>query len=206
MCVHKYIELIVHKFTLDKINIFVLTSPSINFIESLMFKKYFSLQQRHSHPDFERPGRPLSESNSEMSYDALSEKPFKSSNDIRQSSNQLYETDPIDHNDSNNGTDNANNNGGHQQLYKKHQQQRQQRNSQMSAHSDSNSESGGGGDGSAGRMISGNKRNLPKHQRPLTRYLPIMSLDLDLRQHIESAGHQVTLCPHVLVDSFSCRG
>lgn len=58
----------------------------------------------------------------------------------------------------------------------------------------------------SGRMISGMKRNLPKHQRPLTRYLPIMSADLDLRLHIESAGHQVTLCPHVIIDSFSCRG
>ncbi|GBP01101.1 Pleckstrin homology-like domain family B member 2 [Eumeta japonica] len=42
------------------------------------------------------------------------------------------------------------------------------------------------------------KRVLPKHQRPLTRYLPIFSPDLDLRQHIESAGHQIALCPHVL--------
>lgn len=58
----------------------------------------------------------------------------------------------------------------------------------------------------SGRMVSGTRRNLPKHQRPLTRYLPIMSADLDLRLHIESAGHQVTLCPHVIIDSFSCRG
>lgn len=59
---------------------------------------------------------------------------------------------------------------------------------------------------SGSKMISGTKRNLPKHQRPLTRYLPIMSTDLDLRAHIESAGHQVSLCPHVFVDSFTCRG
>lgn len=43
-------------------------------------------------------------------------------------------------------------------------------------------------------------------QRPLTRYLPIKSESLDLRQHIESAGHQVDLCPHVSLDSTSCRG
>ncbi|KAK9510654.1 hypothetical protein O3M35_005391 [Rhynocoris fuscipes] len=43
-------------------------------------------------------------------------------------------------------------------------------------------------------------------QRPLTRYLPIKSESLDLRQHIESAGHQVDLCPHVILDSTSCRG
>ncbi|KAJ8935565.1 hypothetical protein NQ318_001559 [Aromia moschata] len=43
-------------------------------------------------------------------------------------------------------------------------------------------------------------------QRPLTRYLPIRGSDLDLRQHIESAGHQVVLCPHVIINSSSCRG
>ncbi|XP_060519202.1 pleckstrin homology-like domain family B member 1 isoform X2 [Cylas formicarius] len=43
-------------------------------------------------------------------------------------------------------------------------------------------------------------------QRPLTRYLPIRGSDLDLRQHIESAGHQVVLCPHVTITSTSCRG
>jgi len=42
--------------------------------------------------------------------------------------------------------------------------------------------------------------------RPLTRYLPIRSSELDLRQHIESAGHQVVLCPHVIINSTSCRG
>ncbi|XP_063920818.1 pleckstrin homology-like domain family B member 1 isoform X2 [Zophobas morio] len=43
-------------------------------------------------------------------------------------------------------------------------------------------------------------------QRPLTRYLPIKGSDLDLRQHIESAGHQVVLCPHVIINATSCRG
>ncbi|RZF46018.1 hypothetical protein LSTR_LSTR004731 [Laodelphax striatellus] len=43
-------------------------------------------------------------------------------------------------------------------------------------------------------------------QRPLTRYLPIKGESLDLRQHIESAGHQVELCSHVLLDQTSCRG
>ncbi|CAH0546228.1 unnamed protein product [Brassicogethes aeneus] len=52
------------------------------------------------------------------------------------------------------------------------------------------------------------KRSKPisDKQRPLTRYLPIRGSDLDLRQHIESAGHQVVLCPHVLINSSSCRG
>jgi pleckstrin homology-like domain family B len=59
--------------------------------------------------------------------------------------------------------------------------------------------------GNSGRL-SVVRRQIPKHQRPLTRYLPIMSSDLDLRQHIETAGHQIALCPHVTVDSTSCRG
>ncbi|BES88442.1 Hypothetical protein domain [Nesidiocoris tenuis] len=43
-------------------------------------------------------------------------------------------------------------------------------------------------------------------QRPLTRYMPIRGETLDLRAHIETAGHQVDLCPHVTIDSTSCRG
>ncbi|XP_039281254.1 pleckstrin homology-like domain family B member 1 isoform X3 [Nilaparvata lugens] len=43
-------------------------------------------------------------------------------------------------------------------------------------------------------------------QRPLTRYLPIKGESLDLRAHILSAGHQVELCGHVLLDQTSCRG
>ncbi|KAL1516913.1 hypothetical protein ABEB36_000745 [Hypothenemus hampei] len=52
------------------------------------------------------------------------------------------------------------------------------------------------------------KRNKPisDKQRPLTRYLPIRGSDLDLRHHIETAGHQVVLCPHVIINSNTCRG
>nr|CAD7444541.1 unnamed protein product [Timema bartmani] len=50
------------------------------------------------------------------------------------------------------------------------------------------------------------RSKVDKKQRPLTRYLPIRSESLNLRAHIESAGHQVELCPHVLLDSTSCRG
>lgn len=128
----------------------------------------FHIFQRHSHPEYDCE-RPLSEVNSELSYDALSDKQFKSSNDIHYSNARIYG----DHDGSGSS----------------------QRGSMMSSE---NSDSG--------RMISGGRRNLPKQQRPLTRYLPIMSADLDLRLHIESAGHQVTLCPHVKVDSYSCRG
>lgn len=43
-------------------------------------------------------------------------------------------------------------------------------------------------------------------QRPLTRYLPVRGEYFDLRQHIETAGHQVELCPHVMLTSTSARG
>ncbi|RVE49923.1 hypothetical protein evm_005391 [Chilo suppressalis] len=43
-------------------------------------------------------------------------------------------------------------------------------------------------------------------QRPLTRYLPVDRDDFDLRRHVETAGHQIELCPYVSVNSTSCRG
>ncbi|CAG9572643.1 unnamed protein product [Danaus chrysippus] len=43
-------------------------------------------------------------------------------------------------------------------------------------------------------------------RRPLTRYLPVDREDFDLRTHVESAGHQIELCPYVSVSSSSCRG
>ncbi|KRF94105.1 protein roadkill isoform X2 [Drosophila mojavensis] len=84
-------------------------------------------------------------------------------------------------------------------------------NSQDTASAGSGSGSGsssGAGTGSSSASANGGerKRMLPKHQRPLTRYLPIFSPDLNLRHHIETAGHQIDLCPHVFVDAHSCRG
>ncbi|XP_017099576.1 pleckstrin homology-like domain family B member 2 isoform X3 [Drosophila bipectinata] len=86
-------------------------------------------------------------------------------------------------------------------------------NNNKRASSNSNSQdtasagSGSGNSGSGGSTASTDrKRVLPKHQRPLTRYLPIFSPDLNLRHHIETAGHQIDLCPHVFVDAHSCRG
>lgn len=43
-------------------------------------------------------------------------------------------------------------------------------------------------------------------QRPLTRYLPVRNAEFDLRQHIESAGHQIELCVHIHLTSSSCHG
>ncbi|KAL4228839.1 Pleckstrin y-like domain B member 1 [Mactra antiquata] len=42
--------------------------------------------------------------------------------------------------------------------------------------------------------------------RPLTRYLPVRSPDFDLKVHIETAGHHLDMCPHVIVNSNSARG
>ncbi len=42
-------------------------------------------------------------------------------------------------------------------------------------------------------------------QRPLTRYLPIRTDDLDLRHHIETAGHQIEFA-QIVLNSSSCRG
>ncbi|XP_064471069.1 pleckstrin homology-like domain family B member 1 isoform X2 [Ornithodoros turicata] len=50
------------------------------------------------------------------------------------------------------------------------------------------------------------RREKHKAQRPLTRYLPVRGAECDLRQHVESAGHQVELCPHVRITSSSCCG
>ncbi|XP_067137985.1 pleckstrin homology-like domain family B member 1 isoform X2 [Centruroides vittatus] len=43
-------------------------------------------------------------------------------------------------------------------------------------------------------------------QRPLTRYLPVRGGDIDLRRHIESAGHQIVLCHHVDITTSTCKG
>ncbi|XP_039307997.1 pleckstrin homology-like domain family B member 2 isoform X2 [Solenopsis invicta] len=90
------------------------------------------------------------------------------------------------------------------------------------------SDNSGGGGGSSGGIIDGNgsrplsqtssemdtlgplqpvkHREKAKLQRPLTRYLPIKSESLDLRHHIETAGHQLPLIYDVTVDTTSCSG
>ncbi|XP_062450432.1 pleckstrin homology-like domain family B member 1 isoform X10 [Rhea pennata] len=42
--------------------------------------------------------------------------------------------------------------------------------------------------------------------RPLTRYLPIRKEDFDLRMHIESSGHSVDTCYHVILTEKMCKG
>lgn len=124
-------------------------------------------RQRYSHPAQLESQRPLSEGNSELSYDHLSEIPFISNTDLLSTSYNL----------SGNNEDTK-------------------RSSAISNETDSSD-----------KLVSGSRRTpLQKHQRPLTRYLPIASPYLDLKLHIESSGHQLALCPHVFVDSYSCRG
>ena len=43
-------------------------------------------------------------------------------------------------------------------------------------------------------------------QRPLTRYLPITSQDLNLKSHIESSGHQIESCTQIQLSSANCKG
>ncbi|XP_035212109.1 pleckstrin homology-like domain family B member 1 isoform X2 [Stegodyphus dumicola] len=50
------------------------------------------------------------------------------------------------------------------------------------------------------------RREKPRAQRPLTRYLPVRNAEFDLRQHIESAGHQIELCVHIHLTATSCHG
>ncbi|XP_029106769.1 pleckstrin homology-like domain family B member 1 isoform X2 [Scleropages formosus] len=42
--------------------------------------------------------------------------------------------------------------------------------------------------------------------RPMTRYLPIRKEEFDLRAHIESSGHNVETCYHVILTEKMCKG
>uniref|UniRef100_A0A3Q3K1Y7 Pleckstrin homology-like domain family B member 1 n=1 Tax=Monopterus albus TaxID=43700 RepID=A0A3Q3K1Y7_MONAL len=42
--------------------------------------------------------------------------------------------------------------------------------------------------------------------RPMTRYLPIRKEEFDLRSHIESSGHNVETCYHVILTEKMCKG
>ncbi|XP_034281063.1 pleckstrin homology-like domain family B member 1 isoform X3 [Pantherophis guttatus] len=42
--------------------------------------------------------------------------------------------------------------------------------------------------------------------RPLTRYLPIRKEEFDLRLHIESSGHSVDTCSHIILSEKLCKG
>lgn len=50
------------------------------------------------------------------------------------------------------------------------------------------------------------ERSRTQQSRPLTRFLPNTSQDFDLQAHIESAGHNPTVCKYVNVNKTTCRG
>ncbi|XP_073422612.1 pleckstrin homology-like domain family B member 1 isoform X14 [Dendrobates tinctorius] len=59
------------------------------------------------------------------------------------------------------------------------------------------------------RLIEKEVKMREKHfsqARPLTRYLPIRKEDFDLRTHVESSGHVVDACSHIILTEKMCRG
>ncbi|XP_056229344.1 pleckstrin homology-like domain family B member 1 isoform X23 [Seriola aureovittata] len=42
--------------------------------------------------------------------------------------------------------------------------------------------------------------------RPMTRYLPIRKEEFDLRSHVESSGHSVDTCYHIIITEKMCKG
>lgn len=57
------------------------------------------------------------------------------------------------------------------------------------------------------RLLPKSSLSLSARQaRPLTRYLPIRKEDFDLRSHIESSGHSVDTCSHIILSEKMCRG
>ncbi|XP_046400816.1 pleckstrin homology-like domain family B member 1 isoform X2 [Ischnura elegans] len=72
--------------------------------------------------------------------------------------------------------------------------------------SDVSSEGEEGQRGVRRRAASTGRLTSVQHQRPLTRYLPIRGQQLDLRAHMEWAGHQPDLCPHIHLSATVCRG
>ncbi|XP_075166215.1 uncharacterized protein LOC142238424 [Haematobia irritans] len=181
---------------IERSNSKVKTTNSITTNENAGGVADSSNQQRHSQPEFETnhlnvqhleqnkrhstSSRPLSEANSELSCELLTNQSnCKSNIELSTLSNGHLNNTNSDSNKLR--PDSLNSINGCAQLREHHNE-------------------------SVVAEPRERKRQLPKHQRPLTRYLPIFSPDLDLRQHIESAGHQIALCPHVFVDKNSCRG
>ncbi|CAN2387921.1 Pleckstrin homology-like domain family B member [Pristimantis euphronides] len=59
------------------------------------------------------------------------------------------------------------------------------------------------------RLVEKEVKMREKHfsqARPLTRYLPIRKEDFDLRTHIETSGHVVDACSHIILTEKMCRG
>lgn len=51
-----------------------------------------------------------------------------------------------------------------------------------------------------------NLRPFPQQARPMTRYLPNLKEEFDLRAHVESSGHNIDTCPFVILTEKMCKG
>ncbi|XP_070548171.1 pleckstrin homology-like domain family B member 1 isoform X2 [Ptychodera flava] len=56
------------------------------------------------------------------------------------------------------------------------------------------------------RLREKERQKAKQQSRPLTRYLPNKSADFNLRQHIESAGHNIETCKDITLTKTTCRG
>lgn len=69
---------------------------------------------------------------------------------------------------------------------------------------------GGGATSVQMRRSSGGTSNSGGHEkrqvRPMTRYLPVMRHDFDLRRHIEGCGHSPAISPHTILTNTTCKG
>jgi len=45
-----------------------------------------------------------------------------------------------------------------------------------------------------------------RQNRPMTRFLPVMTANFDLRKHIEQQGHQPHMCNNTIITTTSCKG
>ncbi|XP_056139901.1 pleckstrin homology-like domain family B member 1 isoform X3 [Lampris incognitus] len=55
------------------------------------------------------------------------------------------------------------------------------------------------------REVKMRAKNLSQ-ARPMTRYLPIRKEEFDLRSHVESSGHNVDTCYHIILNEKMCKG
>ncbi|XP_055370258.1 pleckstrin homology-like domain family B member 1 isoform X11 [Betta splendens] len=49
-------------------------------------------------------------------------------------------------------------------------------------------------------------KNFSQQARPMTRYLPIRKEEFDLRSHVESSGHSIEMCYHIILTEKMCKG
>ncbi|XP_072302410.1 pleckstrin homology-like domain family B member 1 isoform X10 [Eucyclogobius newberryi] len=55
-------------------------------------------------------------------------------------------------------------------------------------------------------QVSGAARGDTSKARPMTRYLPNLKEEFDLRAHVESSGHNIDTCPFIILTEKMCKG